>query len=152
MSEKEQNIEDKKEDITSDLNDFFDNFIKEGSIIEEREIVPKFKVKVRVLSTGELVAAEAIMSRSSAPSDVVAKVRGCSILSQAIVALNDNPIELPTYTEDECRRRRIILYKQLLKMPAIVIHKAYKFYVECVTKQNNLYTDFGETVNKIENF
>lgn len=140
------------DDLGMDLNNFFDNFVKSGVIIEEAEISDNFRVKIKVLGIGELVSAEAIMSQSAASPDIVAKVRSCSILSQAILEINSMPIEKESYSEKEKRLRRIILYKQLLKMPSIIIQKIYKFYVECVEKQNKLYTDVDKTVDNIRNF
>ena len=44
----EQNKEEKN-DITQDLSMIFENFIKTGVVEKEKEIVPGFKIKVKVL-------------------------------------------------------------------------------------------------------
>ena len=151
MSDKEKKqMED--ENMNSDLNLFFDGFIKTGNVVEEKEVTQGFKVKVKVLDTGELLIAESIMSNSSAPVDIVARVRAASILSQAIISINEIPIDRDDYTEKEIRMRRGLLYKQLLKMPPVVVEKAYRFYIECVEKQNSKYENFQETVGDMKNF
>jgi len=151
MSNKEkETMED--ENMNADLNNFFENFIKSGAVEDEEEVVPGFKIKVKVLDTGELLIAESIMNSSTAPSDIVARVRAASILSQALISINSIPIERDDYDAQESRMRRSLLYKQLLKMPAMVIEKAYAFYIKCVKDQNNKFENFQETVEKIKNF
>ena len=147
----EQNKEEKN-DITQDLSMIFENFIKTGVVEKEKEIVPGFKIKVKVLNTGELLVAESIMNNSSAPADIVARVRAASILSQAILILNGSPVEREDLSKEDIRVRRAMLYTELLKMPAMVIHKAYEFYIECVEEQNGKYTNIGETIKDMQNF
>ena len=147
----EQNNKEKN-DITKDLSMIFDNFIKSGVVENEREIVPGFKIRVKVLNTGELLVAESIMNNSSAPADIVARVRAASILSQAILMLNGSPVEREDLSSEEVRIRRAMLYTELLKMPAMVIHKAYQFYIECVEEQNSKYSNIKETMEDIQNF
>lgn len=146
----EQNQE--KMDVTKDLSMIFENFIKTGVVEEEKEIVPGFKIRVKVLNTGELLIAESIMNNSSAPADIVARVRAASILSQAILTLNGSPVEREDLSKEDIRVRRAMLYTELLKMPAMVIHKAYEFYIECVNKQNSKYDNISETMKDMQNF
>ena len=146
----EQNIE--KNSVTSDLSMIFENFIKTGVVEKEKEVVPGFKIKVKVLNTGELLVAESIMNTSTAPSDIVARVRAASILSQAIITLNGSPVEREDLSKEDIRVRRAMLYTELLKMPAMAIHKAYEFYIECVDEQNNKYSNVKETIQEMQNF
>lgn len=139
-------------DINKDLSMIFENFIKTGNVEEEKEIVPGFKIRVKVLNTGELLVAESIMNNSTAPADIVARVRAASILSQAILSLNGSIIEREDLTKEDIRVRRAMLYTELLRMPAMVIHKAYEFYIDCVNEQNNKYQNIGETMRDIQNF
>ena len=69
----------------NDLKLLFDNFIKTGEVTKEKEIVPGVKVKVKVLSAGDLLIAQTIMGHQNAPSDVTVKLRAASILSQSII-------------------------------------------------------------------
>lgn len=130
----------------------FDNFIKTGVIEKEKEIVEGFKIKLRVLNTGELLIAESIMKESTAPVDIVARIRAASILSQSIISINGSKINRDDFSEMDVRKRRIVLYQQLLRMPAIVIQKTYEFYMECVNEQNSKYENFKETADEIRNF
>lgn len=149
----EQNKKVEDFTVTDDLNIFFDNFIKSGEVVKEKEIAPNFKVKLRVLNTGELLSAESIMKATTdIPADIVAKVRAASILSQAIISINDLEIEKNNLTQEENNMRRVNLYKQLLKMPAIVIQKSYELYIEAVKEQNDLYENLDETIEKVKNF
>lgn len=149
---KETNIDNKETELGKDLFNIFDGFVKKGTVVEEREVISGFKVKLKVLNVSELMEAESIINIDRAPSDIVAKVRGASILSQAILTLNGNDIEKENLTKEEIRTRRFILYKQLLTLPAIVIQKIYSFYIECVEKQEGYYSDFGKTVDEMQNF
>ena len=145
--------ETKKDDMNIDIMSLFDNFIKPGVIEDEKEVVKGFKIKVKVLDVGELAPAEAIIVREDeVPVDVIAKVRAAKILSQATLAINDVPIERGDMNETEKRERRILLYKQFLRLPAIAIQKSYEFYLDCVTKQENFYNDVEDIQNKTKNF
>ena len=86
------------------------------------------------------------------PDDVVEKVRGASILSQAILSINGSDIEKENLTKEEVRTRRFVLYKQLLSLPSIVIQKMYEFYIDCLKKQEDIYVNFDKTVDDIKNF
>lgn len=136
----------------SDLSMIFENFIKTGRVEKEKEIVKGFTIRLKVLNTGELLIAESIMNSNSAPADIVARVRAASILSQALITLNGSKIERDDFTKEEIRIRRSLLYTELLKMPAMVIQKTYKFYIDCVEEQNSKYQDIPAMMEEIENF
>ena len=159
MTNADKQRQTSKDDITNpsfnqELSIFFENFLKEGTIVKEKEIVPGLKIKIKVLNTEELLVAESILSNQNPhiPSDVIIKVRAASILSQAIVKLNDMDIERDNLSEEENNARRRGLYKQVLKMPALVIQKAYEFYIEAVQEQNSIYDNPKELSDKISNF
>lgn len=136
-----------------DLFNIFEDIIKPGLIELEREVVKGFKIKVKVLDTGEAVAAESVMRYDPrVPVDLVARVRGAAILSRAIVSLNNDTIEREDMTPEQISVRRDILYKQLLKLPALVIQKAYELYVEAYNKQQDVYKNLGESSEEIKNF
>ena len=136
-----------------DLNLFFDNFIKSGEVIKEKEVAPGFVVKLRVLNTGELLSAETVMlSIENTPSDIVAKVRAASILSQAIISINGINIEKSDMNPETIGARRLGLYRQLLKTPAIIVQKTYALYVDGAKDQVEHYDNFDETLEKIKNF
>ena len=135
-----------------DLNLFFENFLKTSELIKEKEITPGLTVKLRVLSAGDLLVAQSIMGHSDSPTDIVVKIRAASILSQALISINEMVIERDGFTEREIRERRVALYSQLLKMPSMVIQKMYELYLEAVEEQNNKYTNFSETTDDIVNF
>ena len=152
QSQNSENLTDPTFD--KELDVFFENFLKEGVVIKEKEVVPGFKIKVKVLNTEELLVAESILTNQNPhiPSDVIIKVRAASILSQAILKLNDMDIEREDLPELDNNMRRRALYKQILKMPALVIQKAYEFYVEAVREQNALYDSPEKLGEKIGNF
>lgn len=142
-----------KENMNADLTNLFENFIKPGIVEDEKEVVKGFKIKVKVLDVGELATAEAIIVKEDeVPIDVIAKVRAAKILSQATLAINDVPIEKKDMSETEKRQRRFVLYKEFLRLPAIVIQKSYEFYLECVRKQENFYNNIGEMQEQTKNF
>lgn len=152
--EKKTSAEEMKEfEINKDLNMFFENFIKEGNVIMEREVVSGFKVKLRPLSTSELLSAETVLlNNDTIPTDVVLKVRAASILSQSIISINGMDIEKKDSSQDENVMRRSALYKNLLSLPALIVQKSYELYLEAVNKQNDIYTNGEKISENIENF
>ena len=145
-------MENKENELGQDLFKIFDNFIKTGVVVEEKEVVNGMKIKLKVLNISEQLEAESIISTERVPADVVAKVRGASILSQAILSINGSDIEKENLTKEEVRTRRFVLYKQLLLLPSIVIQKMYEFYIDCLKKQEDIYVNFDKTVDDIKNF
>lgn len=152
MDKNENTLAEQKHD--DDLFNFFENFLKPGVIVREKEVVPGFSVKLKVLNTEELLVAESILLNASGniPFDVLQKVRGASILSQAIISLNGMAVERDDMSKEENRSRRSSLYNQLLKMPSILIQKTYEFYVDAVVEQNKIYDAPEKISQNIENF
>lgn len=151
MNDKDNN-QHKDDVLSDDITKLFDNFIKEGVVIKEEEVLPDLKIKLKVLSVGELLAAQSIIDESSGPVDIVSKVRGASILSQAILALNNMDIEKDSYSPKEIRIRRATLYTQILRMPSIAVQKMYELYLRAVEEQNQRYNNIGKMAEDIENF
>ena len=145
-------MENKENELGQDLFKIFDNFIKTGVVVEEKEVVNGMKIKLKVLNISEQLEAESSISTERVAADVVAKVRGASILSQAILSINGSDIEKENLTKEEVRTRRFVLYKQLLSLPSIVIQKMYEFYIDCLKKQEDIYVNFDKTVDDIKNF
>lgn len=136
-----------------DLFNIFDEIIKPGNVELEREVMNGWTVRVKVLDTGEAVAAEAVMRYDGAiPSDLVARVRGASILSRAIVSINGDVIEREGMDRRAIDARRSVLYTQLLKLPAVIIQKTYELYVEAYEKQQEYYKNLNKTGEEIKNF
>lgn len=136
-----------------DLENIFDDIIKEGYKAKEKEILPGFKVKLRPLSYNELSRAEAEISRRNpgVPEDITVKLRCAKILSYAIIALNDSLIDDPEQPEKN-EERRIYLYDRLVKMPTIFVQEAYQLYIESVMEEDNFYRNPVEVGEEIENF
>lgn len=142
-----------KENENKDLDLLLNDFIKNGIVEKTKLIVPGFKVRLKVLDTGELLTAEAFMDMSVAPKDIVARVRAASILSQAIISINDVDIIPEGFdSQNYIISRKRDLYQKLLKMPAMVVQKTYEFYIECVKEQNDKYEDLEGTIEDIKNF
>lgn len=140
-------------DDNQDLFNIFEDIIKPGSVEMEREVVKGFKIKLKVLDTGEAIAAESIMRYDSrVPVDLVARARGAAILSRAIVSINNDTIERDDMSQAQKNARRDLLFKQLLKLPALIIQKAYELYIEAYQKQQEIYDDLGNSIEEIKNF
>lgn len=136
----------------NDILNFFDNFLKPGVIIKEKEVVPGFKIKLKALNIEEMMIAESIIAADKMPNDILFKVRGASTLSQAIISMNDILIEHDNKSDEENRIRRYELYKNILKMAPVLIQKIYEFYIEAVNEQNAIYNDPEKLGKDIENF
>lgn len=141
-----------KTEQNQDLVFLFENFIKPGCVLKEKEVVPGFKVKLKALNTGELVMAEAIANSEKIPVDIVTKIRAASILSRAIVSINGVDIDIDGSTQEETTSRRSVLYTQLLNTPAIVVQRTYEFYISVVEEQNQRYTNAGQNLEDFQNF
>ena len=136
----QMNEMDKKvEEVSQDILNIFDTFIKKGTIEREREIIPGLKIKLRPLSLGEVSDAEARVNHMSDVSpDVVHKIRSAIILSEAIIALNDSPIEKENTEIADIKIRRRSLYIKLMQMPTSIIMKIWEEYLSAVKEQESL--------------
>lgn len=152
VNENDKKMSDYSENSMDELNSLLDDFILNGRVEKTKLVVPGFNVKLKALDTGELLIAEALMDNSSAPKDIVARVRAASILSQAIIEINDVKIDIEGAGYSVNKAKRLKLYRQLLKMPAMVVQKTYEFYLECVETQNGKYSDPTELIEDVKNF
>ena len=142
-----------KNELNNDINNVFEDFLIQGEIRREKEVVEGLTVEVKPLNAEELITAESIASETHSGSmDVVAKIRAAGILSQAITKFAGVPIEKKDCDKKENRYRRINLYCQILKMPPFVIQKIYEFYIEVVEEQEKLYSDTEKTIEDFKNF
>lgn len=132
---------------------FFDNLITKGRVVKEKQIAAGFKVQMRPLSAQQQLAAEAIVVAANPymPIDTVEKLRGVSIVSQAILSVNDVLIEVEGAAQADNEVKRRALHENLMKLPTVVLDELYKFYIECVKEQNKVYAP-GEMEKNIENF
>lgn len=147
-------MDEESKEVSLDISNIFENFIKPGLFVDEREVVPGLSVRLKSLNTNELMSAEAEINAQNPmiPADIIVKLRGASILSHAIITLNGVEVEKENMTEKDISLRRYALYKKLLEMPTIVIEKMYRFYLEVVATQNKFF-DFPDRLGKeIENF
>ena len=140
--------------ITQDLTNFFDNFLKPGETILTEEVVPGLSFTIKALTTSELLIAESVIQvdNPNIPYDIIQKIRGAAILSQAVIKLNDMVIERDDMTVEQNRARRIQFYHQLQKFPPAIIAKAYDLYLKAVKTQNKMYESSTVLKEKIENF
>jgi len=137
-----------------DLENLFDNIIKDGFKSKEKEIVPGFKVKLRPLSYNELVKAEAEISRRNPdiPADVTVKLRCGKILAAAIISINGVLIEDDSDTIEGNTARRTYLYDKLVTGPAVILQDTYVYYINTVAEEEAFYRNDKETVEAVENF
>jgi len=132
------------------LDNIFDDFIKPGQIQEEKEIVPGFKIKVKPLNLQDLALSDLVNGADMMPNDVLVKVKAAKVLSMAILAVNDKLIE--SDDENEESKLREALYKNLMKLPAIVVQKSYEFYLDISKKRDELFINSKEVSETLENF
>lgn len=144
------------------LMNFFENFIKTGIVKKEGLIAPDFPIRVRTLTTEEILRAETkIMQKVEGLniSDVFLRIRACAILAIAIEKIGDNEI----YTDEELKGfsqeaeeskldKQAMMYAMLLKMPPALIEKAYDLYTQALNEQTKLYSNPDEVIEQSENF
>ena len=144
-------MEPLKMNENEDLEKLFEGLIKPGVIEDEREIAPGILMRMRVLNFSEIVNAETMVEIRMDEVNAQ-RARSAAILSKAITRINGDVIERDGMTEVDLRVRRLALYNQIIKLPLIVIIKAYEFYLELAKKQDELYTNMAKTDATIENF
>lgn len=160
MENKEINEQQKK--INDELYSFFSNFITKGKVYKEGEVAPGFFVKLRALTTEEIIEAESVIVNATdnlIVADIGARIRSCSILSFAIEVLGDKEIytkeELTGATEEDKNKanyKRAAVYNNLLKLPPQLLSKIYEMYLSAVREQNSLYQDPKSIEEQSENF
>ena len=75
---------------------------------------------------------------SDVSPDVIHKIRSTIILSEAIIALNDSPIEKENTEIADIKIRRRSLYIKLMQMPTSIIMKIWEEYLSAVKEQESL--------------
>ncbi|MEG0728124.1 MAG: hypothetical protein RR420_00740 [Anaerovoracaceae bacterium] len=148
------NETDRVKDFTPDkaINNFFEDFIKRGQIVEEKEVLPGMNIKLRALNTEESLNAESIIRESKLPADIVAKVRAASILSQALISINGMPIVDENDSDDIQRIKRMHMYNNLMKTAPVAVEKMYALYVQAVNKQVEIHNSPSIMMEECENF
>lgn len=146
-----------KKAITEDLDAIFDVLIEKGRVELEKEVFPGFTVKLKSLSTAELLSAESMVGFANDPNvarDIVQKARQVSTLSRAILAINGSDIELvgPEIKDIDNTIRRQALHERLMRLPPNRIDDIYAFYLDCVRQEEKLYLDFGKVTDGVNAF
>ncbi len=154
--------ENKKKVINDKMYSFFKDFILNSKIYEEGEVAPGFFVRLRALSSEEIIEAESIvatLSENLIVSDVAVRIRSCSILSYAIEKIGDEDI----YSEEEsdakggearqiANLKRAGLYQNLMKLPPQALKKIWDMYMKAVKRQNEYYENPEKLTEDSENF
>ena len=155
-------ISEQQKKINEELYSFFSNFISKGKVYKEGEVAPGFFVKLRALTTEEIIEAESVIISATdnlIVADIGARIRSCSILSFAIEVIGEKEIytqeELMGATEEDKNNatyKRAALYNNLLKLPPQLLSKIYEMYLSAVREQNQLYQNPKDIEDKSENF
>lgn len=145
---KDTNQEEKvMKEKSQDIFNIFETVIKRGAIEKEETIIPGLKIKVRPLSVGEVAEAESRVSNMiGSDNDAIQKVKSSIILSKAIIALNDSPVEQEDAPREDTIIRRRALYLKIMDLPTSVVMKMWEVYINVVSEQNQAMT----TIQKIE--
>ena len=144
-----------KNAISMDIASLFDAIITKGSITGEVTLGDNLNILLKVLDTGELLAAEAEATTNHPfmPDDIVSRGRIVSILTAATVSLNGIEIEQDNLTKEENRIRKQTLFKKYMALPVYLVDKAYAKYKELQEKQQKVYTKPIEELEvDVENF
>lgn len=145
----------KNEAISADIISLFDEIITKGTITGDVTLGDNLKITLKVLDTGELLAAEADATTNHPffPADIVSRGRVVSILTSATVYLNGIEIEQPSLSKEENNARKKVLFKKYMALPVHQIDKAYDRYKELQEEQKKLFSKPMEEIKEnIENF
>ena len=141
--------------ISMDIASLFDAIITKGSITGEVTLGDNLNITLKVLDTGELLAAEAEATTNHPfmPDDIISRGRIVSILTAATVSLNGIEIEQAKLTKEENRARKQTLFKKYMGLPVHLVDKAYNKYKELQEKQREMYSKpVDELQEGIKNF
>ena len=141
--------------ISTDIASLFDALITQGTITGDVTLGENLNITLKVLDTGELLAAEAEATTNHPfmPNDIVTRGRIISILTAATVALNGIDIEQSKLTKEENNARRNMLFKKYMGLPVYLVDKAYDKYKELQEKQKEMFTKpIEELQEDIKNF
>lgn len=145
----------KNEAISSDIVSLFDAIITKGAITGDVTLGENLNITLKVLDTGQLLAAEAEATTNHPfmPDDIVSRGRIVSILTAATVHLNGIEIEQSSLSKEENRARKQTLFKKYMALPVYMIDKAYDKYKELQEEQKKIFSKpIDEIQEDIENF
>lgn len=143
------------EAISSDIISLFDAIITKGTITGEVNLGDNLNITLKVLDTGELLAAEAEATTNHPfmPDDIVSRGRIVSILTAATVSLNGIEIEQSSLSKEDNRLRKRTLFKKYMALPVHLVDKAHNKYKELQAKQEKMFTkSIDEIQEDIKNF
>lgn len=145
----------KNEAISSDIVSLFDAIITKGAITGDVTLGENLNITLKVLDTGQLLAAEAEATTNHPfmPEDIVSRGRIVSILTAATVYLNGIEIEQSSLSKEENRARKNTLFKKYMALPVYMIDKAYDKYKELQEEQKKIFSKpIDEIQEDIKNF
>lgn len=136
-TKQEMNQEVNQEAISQDIISMFDTIISKGELHQDFQIADNLTLTLKVLNTGELLAAEAEATTNHPyfPMDIVNRGRIVSILTRATVAINGVDVTQTNLSKQENEARRNTLYRKIMQLPPEIVEKAHKDYMELQSKQ-----------------
>lgn len=144
-----------KNAISMDIASLFDAIITQGVVTGEVTLGDNLNISLKVLDTGELLAAEAEATTNHPfmPDDIVSRGRIVSILTTATVSLNGIDIEQPNLSKEDNRIRKQTVFKKYMALPVHLVDKAYAKYKELQEEQQKIYSKPVEEFQEdIKNF
>ena len=147
-------MENKETKETKEINvfdNFFNNFIKTGTVQREFEIAKDFKVKLKVLNTEESTIADAMFTADNPILNDAGflKLRSAAVIAMATMSVNGIEVIEGESPIGRISNARYSLYGYFLKMPMEILEKLWDCYLEILKEQSDKYS--GGVVDEIKN-
>lgn len=144
-------MENKENQEINVFENFFNNFIKTGTVQREFDIAKDFKVKLKVLNTQETMIADAMFTADNPilNESGFLKLRSAAIIAMATVAINGIDVVEGNTSIGRISSARYSLYGYFLKMPMEILEKIWDCYLEIAKEQSDKYSE--NTVDEVKN-
>lgn len=144
-------MENKENQEINVFENFFNNFIKTGTVQREFDIAKDFKVKLKVLNTQETTIADAMFTADNPilNESGFLKLRSAAIIAMATVAINGIDVVEGNTSIGRISSARYSLYGYFLKMPMEILEKIWDCYLEIAKEQSDKYSE--NTVDEVKN-
>ena len=144
-------MENKENQEINVFENFFNNFIKTGTVQREFDITKDFKLKLKVLNTQETTIADAMFTADNPilNESGFLKLRSAAIIAMATVAINGIDVVEGNTSIGRISSARYSLYGYFLKMPMEILEKIWDCYLEIAKEQSDKYSE--NTVDEVKN-
>lgn len=132
-------MEDKLDTL---LHSSFEELVKTNTITREVQLTDNLKVTLKGLNSKQSLSAESYFEKNWVYiGDIVGRARKLSIISAAVVKINE--IEIDRSTDEKDMSATLKIRNKLLELGGEVIDCLYEEYIEILKQRQKMFKDFG---------